>query len=169
MRPRRVALFGCAAALVVSGARAQPVPSLDLRNFDPPTDPKGALYTEPTATPGGGEWNVAGWVSYAYRSIVLEDAAGERVAIPLEHQLSLDYLASIGVVDRIALGLSLPTVLSQDDDVGAAQRAAIGASALPRTAIGDMAFNVKAVLLPTSDVGGFGLGALARVTAPTGD
>jgi hypothetical protein len=145
---------------------ADPVPSLDLRNFDPPTDPKGALYLEPAATPGGGQWNVGALFSYSYRSIVLEDPSGNAVAIPLEHQFSLDYLASLGVGERIAIGLVLPTVLYQTGDDASAQT---GAGPLPRTALGDAAFGAKAVLVPPAELGGFGLAALARVAAPTGD
>jgi OmpA-OmpF porin, OOP family len=166
MRRRLPLGLVCAAASWVGAAGAEPVPSLNLRNFDPPTDPRGALYLEPSATPGGGEWNVGAMLSYAHRPIVLEDGDGERIAIPIEHQLSLDYLAALGIGRRIAIGLSLPTVLYQDgDDV----EPLIGAPSLPRTAIGDMAFGAKAVLLPADDLGGLGLAALARVTAPTGD
>jgi len=164
----RLAALGCLAllaplALWSSAAEAQP--SLDLRNFHPPTDPQASLYLEPTATPGPGAWNAAVWLSYAHRQIVLANETGE-TAVPLEHQLSLDYLASVGIGERLALGVSLPTVLYQTgDDV----RPLIGDSPLPRTALGDVAFGAKATLVPTSDLGGFGLGALARVTAPTGN
>ena len=156
-----------ALGLSVGGiCHAEPVPSLDLRNFDPPTDPKGALYLEPAAAPGAGEWNVGALFSYSYRSVVLENAEGDRLAIPLEHQFSLDYLASLGIGGRIALGLSLPTALYQSGDDASALT---GAGSLPRTALGDMVFGAKAVLVPPAELGGFGLAALARVTAPTGD
>ncbi len=166
MRPRqRLALL--ASVLVVSGtAAAEPQPSLDLRNFHPPADPQGSLYLEPTSTPGAGEWNVGAWLSYANRPVRLEDASGARVAVPLENQLSLDYVASLGVLDRLALSLTLPTVLYQNGDEVGAQ---LGDGRLPQTAIGDAAFGVKATLVPTSSLGGFGLAALARVAAPTGD
>ena len=88
------------------------------------------------------------------------------MAVPLENQLSLDYVASLGVLDRLALSLTLPTVLYQNGDEVGAQ---LGDGRLPQTAIGDAAFGVKATLVPTSSLGGFGLAALARVTAPTGD
>jgi OmpA-OmpF porin, OOP family len=147
-------------------ARAEPVPSLDLRNFHPPTDPNGSLFLEPTATPGPWAWNVAAWVSYAYRSVTLQNDSGDTVEIPLEHQLSLDYLASLGIGERLAIGLSLPTVLYQSGD---RLPEPFADGQLPRTALGDAAFNAKATLLPTTGLGGFGLAALGRVTAPTGD
>jgi OmpA-OmpF porin, OOP family len=146
--------------------RAEPVPSLDLRNFHPPTDPNGSLFLEPTATPGPWAWNVGAWVSYAYRSVTLEGSSGDTEAIPLEHQLSLDYLASLGIGERLAIGLSLPTVLYQSGDELPPE---LGDGQLPQTAIGDAAFNAKATLVPTTGLGGFGLAALGRVSAPTGD
>ncbi len=152
--------------VLLSSARlASAQPALDLRNFRPPTDPRGSLYLEPSTTPGHGAWNVGAWFSYAHRQIVVEGLEGG-TRIPLEHQLSLDYLASIGLGEQLALGLTLPTVLYQTgDDI----RPLASSSALPRTAIGDVGFTAKASLLAPGELGGFGLGAIARVTAPTGD
>lgn len=167
MRSGRPLALTALLLLTASGsARAEPVPSLDLRNFHPPTDPKGSLYLEPTATPGPWAWNVGAWVSYAHRLVTLEDPGGDTAAVPVEHQLSLDYLASLGIGERLAIGLSLPTVLYQSgDDV----QERIGDGSLPQTAIGDAAVGAKATLVPTTGLGGFGLAALGRVTAPTGD
>ena len=162
---QRLALL--ASVLVIeSAAVAEPQPSLDLRNFHPPADPAGSLYLEPSSTPAAGDWNVGAWLSYANRGVWLEDASGSRVAVPLENQLSLDYVAAVGVLDRLALSLTLPTVLYQNGDDVSAQ---LGDGRLPQTALGDAAFGLKATLVPTSSLGGFGLAALARVTAPTGD
>src|SRR5688500_18568933 len=120
MQGPRLAIRVALGLLVGGVCRAEPVPSLDLRNFDPPTDPKGALYLEPAATPGGGEWNVGALFSYSYRSVVLESADGDTLLIPLRHQFSLDYLANLGIGERIAIGLLLPTVLYQSGDDAAA-------------------------------------------------
>jgi len=153
-------------SLGATAAAAQTIPSLELRGFYPPTDPMGSLYLEPASTPAAGEWNVGAFVSYARNLVVLEDLDGEEVATPLKHQLSLDYLGSIGLGARIALGLSVPTAMYQTgDDV----TELLGAEALPRTAIGDLAFTGKAALVPIGELGGYGLAVLGRVTAPTGD
>ena len=152
--------------LAAGTARAEPSPSIDLRNFHPPSDANGSLYLEPSSTPGSGEWNAGAWLSYAYRSVTLEDPSGTRVAIPVRNQLSLDYVAALGVLDRLAVSLTLPTVLYQNGD---GVPAPYGDGRLPQTALGDATFGLKATLLPTSSLGGFGLAALARVTAPTGD
>lgn len=166
MRPsQRLALFA-GVFVVSSAAAAEPQPSLDLRNFHPPADPQGSLYLEPSSTPSAGDWNVGAWLSYTHRPVTLEDASGTRVAIPLKNQLSLDYVAALGVLDRLAVSLTLPTVLYQNGDDVSTE---LGDGRLPQTALGDAAFGLKATLVPTSSMGGFGLAALARVTAPTGD
>lgn len=166
MRLRATLAVTASLVLATGAALADPVPSLDLRNFHPPADPKGSLFLEPTATPGPGAWNVAALLSYAHRQVTLENAAGDVVETPLDHQLSLDYLAALGIGERLAVSLSLPTVLYQNGDDSAV---ALGGGKLPQTALGDAAFGAKATLVPTSGLGGFGLAALGRVTAPTGD
>jgi OOP family OmpA-OmpF porin len=159
----------CAAAVVVSSffagtAGADPVPSLDLRGFHPSTDPAGSLYLEPTATPGPWQWNVGAWASYGHRSVTVTDATGKEVAVPVQDQFSMDYAFGIGVGDRLAFGLELPTVMYQagtgEDLIGAR---------LPQTALGDLRLNLKAVLLPGGELGGFSVAALGAVTLPTGN
>jgi hypothetical protein len=165
VRLSRAAL--CAGLLTTLESKASPIPSLDLRGFQASTDPKASLYIEPASTPGHLQWNAGAWASYAYRSIELEDASGHVVSVPVRHQLSLDYVASLGLTDRLALGFVLPTVAYQSGSSNVAQYIA-GASALPKAAIGDLAFTAKALLVPRGDMGGFALAALARVSVPTG-
>ncbi|MDF3069205.1 MAG: uncharacterized protein K0R38_4806 [Polyangiaceae bacterium] len=160
-------LLALALALAAGQASAQEVPSLDLRRLSLPTDDQGGLYTEPARAPGHLNWNAAVVGSYANRLVVLEDANGEQVAVPVRHQLSLDYLFGIGLGDRVALGVSLPSVMYQaGSDV---TNRLSGASALPHSALGDVGVSAKAVLLPAGDLGGFSLAGLGRVTLPTGD
>ncbi|HEX3775205.1 MAG TPA: thrombospondin type 3 repeat-containing protein [Polyangiaceae bacterium] len=159
----------CAAVLVLLSsfagtAKADPIPSLDLRGFHPSTDPAASLYLEPTATPGTLNWNVAAWASYGRRFVTVTDASGNTVAVPLRDQFSMDYAFNIGVGDRLAFGLELPTVIDQDGT----SESAIGAT-LPQTALGDLRLNLKAVLLPGGELGGFSVAALGAVTFPTGN
>jgi hypothetical protein len=156
-----------ALGLVSEMASAADVPALNLRRLELPTDEAGGLYTEPAKAPGPLNWNAAIVASYANRLVVLQDGSGAEVAVPVRHQFSLDYLFGIGLGDRIALGLSLPTVVYQrGNDIS--DRVS-GATALPKAALGDVGLSAKAVLLPAGDLGGFALAALARVTLPTGD
>jgi len=157
-----------AAVLLAAGqASAADVPSLDLRRLELPTDDAGGLFTEPARAPGPLNWNAQLVASYADRLVVLQDGSGAQAAVPVRHQLSLDYLFGLGLGDRIALGLSLPSVIYQKGDSLAGTLS--GATALPASALGDVALSAKAVLLPPGDLGGFALAALARVTLPTGD
>ena len=112
--------FGCCASLVAAlfahDAPAATVPSLDFRRFTPSSDAAASLRLEPPATPGHLAWNAGLWASYAHRLVVLEDGEGNEVAVPVEHQFSLDYVAELGLTDRLALGVVLPTVLYQTGD-----------------------------------------------------
>lgn len=155
-----LAVLGASRAAV-----AEPVPSLDLRGYEPPTHPEGIGYLEPTATPNAWEWNVGAWTSYAYRSVVVEDTFG-RVSSPVLHQVSIDYVASVGLGERIGVGLSVPSVVYQSGDDAVPST---GAGDLPVAALGDVAANVRATLIPQGSLGGLGLAAIARVDLPTGN
>jgi OmpA-OmpF porin, OOP family len=159
--------FFLAGVLGASLARAE-VPGLNLRGLELPTDEAGGLYTEPARAPGPLNWNAAVVASYAERLVVLRDGSGTEVAVPVKHQLSLDYLFGLGLGDRIALGLSLPSVIYQSGRGDVAGRVS-GAVPLPKSALGDIGLSAKAVLLPAGELGGFAVAALARATLPTGD
>jgi hypothetical protein len=153
--------------LVAGLAGAQPVPSLDLRGFRPPTHPEGLLSVEPTASPGPGEWNIGTWFSYAYRPIVVRDPFRREDVAPIEHQLSLDLVGSIGVGERLGVGVSLPAVLAQGGDD---PPPSLGTTEPPpRAALGDVLFDARATLLPQGELGGFGLAAQGRISVPTGN
>jgi hypothetical protein len=166
MRGRVVGWLLVAATLGARAAPAADVPALDFRRFQPPADEGGGLFTEPARTPGSLNWNVALIASYAHRLVVLEDDTGRELLVPVRHQLSLDYQFGIGLGDRVALGAVLPSVPYQagDDIRGDVPEA----SELPTSALGDLALSAKAILIPPGEIGGFGLGAIARVTLPTG-
>ena len=61
-------------------------------------------FLEPTSTPGAGNFDVLAYLSSAHRLVVLEDAGRSTVAVPLEPQLSLDYMAAIGIAAETAPG-----------------------------------------------------------------
>ncbi len=156
-----------ALALLAGRAGAEPVPSVDLRGFRPPTHPEGMLSVEPTSAPGEGNWNVGSFVSYAYRPIVVHDAFQNDDVAVIQHQLSLDLVAGIGVGERIGVGLSLPAVLAQGGDE---PPPSLGMSnPPPTTALGDLQIDARATLLRQGELGGFGLAAQGRFSVPTGN
>lgn len=153
-------------ALAAEALAADPVPSLDLRGYSPPLDPKGFLFLEPASTPGPGNFNAGAYASYAYRSVVLQDSAGNTVSTPVRHQVSLDYVMNIGIGERWAAGVSIPTVPFQTGDTPGALLP--GSAALPQTTFGDVSLGLKRTLVAPSDLGGLGIAALGRLWLPTG-
>lgn len=153
-----------AALLLHAPLRAQvPVSQQDLRNFAPPTDPEGTLYLEKPTGEGAGAYNVGVWFSYANQVLVLEPAGGVEVA-PLEHQLSVDYVASLGFTDRISVGVALPTVILQQGDN---EELLTGDEPLPQSALGDVRADLKATIVRPGTLGTLALAGLVRGTLPT--
>lgn len=135
----------------------------DLRRFAPPTDPDASLTLQPVNTPGHGAWSAGFVTSYARRLLVLHDGSGREVSVPIADQLSTDLLFNVGIGERLALGLRLPMILQQGGDANVP----LGWQ-LPRSGLGDMALDAKAVLIPRGEIGGLGLASFARMTAPSG-
>jgi hypothetical protein len=155
--------LGLVAASAAS-VKAEPSPSLDLSRLEVPTDPRGGLLLEPASTPGPGAWNVGTRFAYSYRSITLRDAGDRVFSVPLAHQLAAHYFAALGLGQRFAVGLVLPTVLYQSGD----NLQALGDPAsLVHTAFGDLGLTAKATLPSPGE--GIGLGILGRLTLPTGN
>jgi len=78
--------------------------------------------------------------------------------------LSFDAMFNVGIGERLALGLRIPAILGQTGDAFPTTGWRV-----PRAALGDVAFDAKATLIPRGSLGGFGLAALARMTAPSGN
>lgn len=156
------------AAFVASPSAADPAPSIDFRRFQPPTGADGTLYLESSQTPGSWQGNIGTLFSYSYRPVVLRSSSKEIASKLVGHQLTMDVLGSIGITDYGAIGVALPTVLYQHGDYNAAAASVQGPNKLAAQAVGDFVLTGKASLI-RYDLAGFGLGALARITLPTGD
>jgi hypothetical protein len=146
-------------------AFADPAPSLDLRGFQPTTHPEGLTRLEPTATPGRGEWNVGAFVSYAYRPVVVPDSSAYPGFVAVQNQVAFDLVGSLGVAERISLGLALPVIPFQN---GEQPPAGSGGEKPPVAAIGNPQLDARGTLIEQGLLGGFGLAIDARVAAPTG-
>jgi OmpA-OmpF porin, OOP family len=162
MTPARWTALLSGVLLVALAERAlcQAGGDVDLRSFTVPTDPEATLALEPSTTPGSGNWNAGAWASYAHAPLTVVNEDGDERRL-VTHQVSVDYLANVGLGSRLALGLVLPTVAYQ---TGA--ETADGETVAP-TALGDLALAGKATILAPHDFGGLGVALLGRVSAPT--
>ncbi len=164
-----VALFLFTAGLAEA---ADPVPSLDLRGFRAPTDAESGVYVEPTRSRSTGEFSVGLWSTYSLEPITLRSARTGSVAFDvLNHQITGDVTASVGLFHRLELGLDLPVLLYQTgDEPTAASTHVLGKYTPSAQAVGDLALDAKLTLVRNDEdgPGGFGLALSERVTMPTG-
>ncbi|MET0593855.1 MAG: thrombospondin type 3 repeat-containing protein, partial [Polyangiaceae bacterium] len=149
-------------------ARADDFPGVNTRRFQAPIDANGSLYLEPTPTPGPGLWNAAAWFVYSLRPDVLRDVNGAAVANLVSHQLSTDLVGSVGIGQKIAVALDLPVLLYQTGEDNAVSRT-VATNPPATTALGDLGIVGKMNVVGYGEHGGFGLSALLRVNAPTGN
>ena len=173
MRARLLALGSFAAALTTATLGAaqpsRPTPSLDVRGFRMSTDPAAGLYYEPATSPGTLEYNVGLYGHYGYGALSLRDAAGG-VVRPVEHQLTGDLVANVGIAKRLAIGLDLPVLLFQGGTFTPAAAAALGTTGFAQQAVGDLGVGLKLTLIPplSNELGGFALALHQRLGVPTG-
>jgi hypothetical protein len=152
-------------------ARAQQLPSIDVRTWRPSPDPAAQLVLEEPRTPGPWAWNVGAYESYALNPIVVRDAATGDVAFrPLQHVFETDIVGEIGLGERAALGLSLPFVLYETGRAPLPSQVA-STGTVPQQVIGDIAIHGKAAIIPIPEdkLAGFGLAVLGALSLPTGD
>ncbi len=152
-----------------TNARAQTVPSIDVRTWQPSADPKASLVLEPVTTPGSWRWNVGAWVQYAQDPVVFDQAVGK--IRPVTNLVGADVVAGVGLGDRASLGVDVPTFLWQDGTsslpAGVVQSGKVKASG-----IGDVAAQGKVTVVSNDRQGvqaGWGLAVLGALSIPTGD
>jgi hypothetical protein len=167
VRPRRAAALALLASLVSVSAHADPLPSLNLRGFSPAPGPNSTLYLEPVNTPGSYQFNTSGWVSWAYRPLVVRQN-GEIAASLVKQQTSFDAAFAIGLGKRVEVGLVLPLILEQGSDDNALTQRVLGDTKIPSQAIGDPTLAAKLSLVPVGELGGFGLALVGRLGLPVG-
>ena len=153
-----------------SAARADP--SLDTRVLRPSADPRAGLVLEPVSTPGPLEWNVGTWLRYAQAPVLLRDpSSGGVVSRPVEHRLSMDVIAGLGLGDRVLVGVDVPVFLWQDGGSSLPSGVVAGGRA-DQNGLGDVGLLGKVTVVRNERQGlrgGFGLAVLGDVTLPTGD
>jgi len=111
--------------------------------------------------------------------VTIRDANHDVVAKAVSSQLSMDIVGSIGLSKRISVGAHIPTVLYQRSDDNEAVASAVNDARAPtnllqpfqsppQQAFGDIGITGKLTLLTYDEMGGLGLAAYGKVTAPTG-
>lgn len=122
---RRLALVLPVLFLLPSPAEAQ---SLDIERFRPAPSRDGFLAIPGTRTPGPWRWNVSLWAGYSLEPLILRRVADDARIPIVQHRVSADLMAELGITDRIAVVVGAPFVLFQDvhaDPLGSAQLATI--------------------------------------------
>jgi hypothetical protein len=152
--------WGAALAFAAPAAAQQTatLPAFDARTFRPPAAPDASMILEPVVTPGHLQWNLAAWAAYAHEPVIVHD--GPPSLHPVDHQVTADLVADIGLGARFALGLDLPLFLWQDGQT----------SGTPTAGVGDVSLLAKATVVSNEKDGlraGLGLAALADVSFPT--
>jgi len=155
------ALGWAAVATFADPAAAQSVaklPAIDARTFRPPAAPDASMVLEPVATPGHLEWNLAAWAAYAHEPVIVHGGAPS--LHPVDHQVTADLVAGVGLGSRFAVAVDLPVLVWQDGAAGST----------PAAGIGDVFLIAKATVLSNERNGlraGLGMAAIADVSLPT--
>jgi hypothetical protein len=159
-------------ALSARPSAGQTLPSIDVRTWRPPVDPQGGLVLEPVTTPGPWQYSVGLWAGYAQAPVTLRDrTTGQVVTQPLEHLLSADFVADIGLGERAAVGVDVPCFLWQKGASSLGSSVVTG-GAVPMTGLGDVALAGKVAILSNDRQGvrvGPGFALLGAATLPSGD
>jgi len=166
---RRAALVALplAALLVSATAAGDPTPSIDVRTWAPSADPHANLVLEPVATPGPWSFAASAWMHYENDPVALRlPAGGSLTARPLENQIGLDVLASLGLGTRALVGVRVPMFLYEEGS-GGLPGSVVSSGSVPSAGFSDIALAGKGTIM-ANDHGGFGLAAVGELTLPTG-
>jgi hypothetical protein len=166
----------CLAMLAAPAVQAAE-PSADLRGLYAPLSHEAGLTLEPVASPGSGDLTASTRVSYAFLPVVLRGASGDIRHAVIEHQFTGDFMVSVGLFERLTVGVDLPVVLGQTGDEVRFDPEAVrlvGEDPPPLTALGDVGLRAKVTIVkPEVDEQGlsrgFAFGFDDRFTAPSGD
>jgi hypothetical protein len=138
-----------------------------IERLEPAFDRHGFIGIQGTRTPGPLQLDAALWTTWSNRLLELSGLP----TVVVDHRLSSNLMLQLGLGGRFALGLDMPVVLYQSGD----RHGLDAEGALPAFAAGDPRVVFRARLVgeeATTEapdrVEGFGLAALAAVSAPLG-
>jgi len=156
MRPV-IGLVAALAALPATTASAQ----IAVQQWRPATEAGSFVALEPPTAPVGYGLGAALWLQYANEPVVLPMAGGGEATVVTD-QLTLDFTATIGLFDWLALSMLLPSSLYQGPY--------LPHFSLDRAAVSDPHLLAKFVLFrPHPRNGGFGVALIPDIGLPLGD
>ena len=165
-----VAALAVATLLVAvpkAGAQNEIATDYPAERFRLATDAEGILDVEWAAVPKHLELALGVWLGYADDPLTVyaPDDTGERARIGslVSSRVGGSLVGSIGLMDRFALGVSLPLIVSQDNELDGAQMVP---SSISSFGLGDIRLTPKIAILNQKDVG-VHLGASVAFTLPT--
>lgn len=169
-RTSRMAATGLALLLIVSFtpvASAQNIESnYTVERFRLATDTEGILDVEWAEVPKHLELAFGVWMGYSDDPLnvyVNDGDDRERTGSLVSSRLGGSLVGSIGLFDRFAIGLSIPLILSQDQDIGGIS---MSASSLSSFGLGDIRLVPKVAILNQED-SGINLGLSLAFSLPT--
>jgi hypothetical protein len=111
----RVALLLVSLSVVGAGASAAEAQGINVERFRPALDRFGFLGIQGSGTPGHGRWNLglATWYSNRPLRVVYPDGVVEQV---VDHRMTGDFYAEVGLFGRWSLALEVPLVLYQQGE-----------------------------------------------------
>ncbi len=156
----------------LSDAYAQdtaPNTAFQVQQFRPWADPQGVFQTQSGATLGQWNYFVGVWLNYAKDTMVLRRADGTSSSV-LDHQLGLDIIGAVGLLNWLDFGFNFPMTLYQ---IGTIPNLSLFEdkdrnTSLSGFALSDIKLFLKAQAL-REDKHGVNLGAQVYVGFPSGD
>lgn len=163
----------CALALALAGERADARDRFNAEAFEPATGQDGSvLSVYGTRTLPKGAYFVGPMGSYARRPVALRDGStGDQLGDLVGSMGTLSLLGSVGIMDRLDLGVAVPLHrVAAGSSFGAAAPAAVDAALVNETQVilGDVRLVPRYTLLEREPDSGFGVAALLPVSLPTG-
>ncbi|MFA5625014.1 MAG: OmpA family protein [Bradymonadales bacterium] len=138
----------------------------DSRAFYPIAGANGAFSVESSEAIPHLNYNVKLMTDYANRTLRFN--CGEDCEARLEHLVSMNLGAALGVLDFLEFGLMLPIIPYEAYNKTYKELDIYGIAKPQRGYIGDMQIRVKGRILDRESYGGFGLGAGLILGLPTG-
>lgn len=148
-------------------AYAQQQQGFDIQPWRPTPGPRDLLIVPQTQPLRHKSFSIGTYFSFSLDPLVLLNQQGDRQFELIRNRLEMDLMAAVGLGDRFEFGVVFPLILYQSGD----SMESVGTdSSVQSFAKGDLALIGKlAIVRRLSYAKGFGVAALLRVNAPTGD